>query len=71
MMVWVQLESERMLLASMLTGGDYLNASRPLTNSMAVGDRAYLLLGYELGCEWWRKGFDFKSAGTTIFTVIK
>ena len=35
------------------TGGDYLNASRPLTNSMAVGDD--LLFGYELGCKWWRK----------------
>ena len=52
------------------TGGDYLNASRPLTNAMAVGDELTFWWAMNWDANGGGKGFDFKSGGTTIFTVL-
>ena len=52
------------------TGGDYLNASRPLTNAMAVGDELTFYWAMNWDANGGGKGFDLKSGGVTIFTVL-
>ncbi|MBM3429987.1 MAG: hypothetical protein FJX99_03265, partial [Bacteroidetes bacterium] len=52
------------------TGSAYMNAQRPFSNAMEVGDKFTFYWSINWDAYGGGKGFDFKNGSTTIFTVI-